>query len=345
MVIAKFAALFALCSFAFCQEVTNDPFQRFRDQLQRDPGNALIHLSFGEALSQQHNYQAAANEFRAALNGDPHPLWVDKRAHVALGEIFELTNQHERADRENDLAARIADEPTEIKGIENYISTPQPLVKVQPRYSREAQIAELEGSVRIGATVTAGGSISHLRVEGPLGAGLDEEAQAAAERWTFRPGSAEDGPKDMATTFELNFLLPAKTSRWHLLRAVFDSPNGVSSPRFIKTIYPAGDGVSPAMADDARIVAAIGRQAVVLLRFDVDAAGRPSGFRVEQATGLGWGQEAIAFVRNWRFQPGDKNGVAVNVPCTIQLVWGEKKFSENSLARARSEFAPVTIPR
>lgn len=134
----------------------------------------------------------------------------------------------------------------------------------------------------------------------------------------------------MTTNLELNFLLPAKTSRWHLLQVTFDNPDGTSRPRFIKTIYPEGYGVSSAIVDDARLIAAIGRQALVTLQFDVDSSGRPTAFRIKQATGPGWGQQAISFVRNWRFLPGDKNGGLVSFPCTINLVWGEKKFTEES---------------
>ena len=45
----------------------------------------------------QHNYQAAANAYRDALNGDGDPRWTEVWSHVQLGKIFDVTGQRERA--------------------------------------------------------------------------------------------------------------------------------------------------------------------------------------------------------------------------------------------------------
>jgi hypothetical protein len=42
-----------------------------------------------------------------------------------------------------------------------------------------------------------------------------------------------------------------------------------------------------------------------------------------------WGSEAIAVVNQWRFMPGMKNGIAISVPCTVGLVWGEKELTSS----------------
>jgi len=57
----------------------------------------------------QNNYQAAANEFREALNGDLEPKWTEVWAHVNLGKIFDMTGQRERAVNEYTLAMRTKD--------------------------------------------------------------------------------------------------------------------------------------------------------------------------------------------------------------------------------------------
>lgn len=39
------------------------------------------------------------------------------------------------------------------------------------------------------------------------------------------------------------------------------------------------------------------------------------------------GSEATAVVGQWRFTPGMQNGIAIAVPCTVEMVWGEKELS------------------
>jgi TonB family protein len=77
---------------------------------------------------------------------------------------------------------------------------------------------------------------------------------------------------------------------------------------------------------------------VVTLAFEVDEAGHPMLIRVQEATEPVWGSEAVSFVRNWRFSPARKNGTPVRVPCTIDLVWGEKQFTQHSLQVAAATF-------
>jgi tetratricopeptide (TPR) repeat protein len=84
----RIAGLLLCIVYALGQESGTDALQTYRDELQRNPGNSLAHFRLGESFFQQHNFQLAANEFRAALNGDPHPNWIDTWAHIDLGEIL-----------------------------------------------------------------------------------------------------------------------------------------------------------------------------------------------------------------------------------------------------------------
>ena len=47
----------------------------------------------------QRNYQASANAYRDALNGDGEPKWTEVWSHIQLGKIFDVTGQRERAVR------------------------------------------------------------------------------------------------------------------------------------------------------------------------------------------------------------------------------------------------------
>ena len=107
-----------------------------------------------------------------------------------------------------------------------YIRAPAPRSKVSAEYSREARIAELEGSVAFAATIAPDGAAHDLRLVDPPGIGLDDAVEAAALRWSFVPGLTEDGPAPMLAMIELEFLSASKQSRRHLLRAEFGTPRG-----------------------------------------------------------------------------------------------------------------------
>lgn len=71
-------------------------YQRALD-IQRQNGLALFRM--GEAFFYEKNYQAAANSFRDALDGqiDPSFKWIEVWSHIYLGKIYDLIGQRERA--------------------------------------------------------------------------------------------------------------------------------------------------------------------------------------------------------------------------------------------------------
>lgn len=71
--------------------------------------SSLAHYRIGELFFLQNNYQSAANEFRAALNGDLEPKWTEVWAHINLGKIFDITDQRDRAVNEYRQAMRTKD--------------------------------------------------------------------------------------------------------------------------------------------------------------------------------------------------------------------------------------------
>jgi hypothetical protein len=79
--------------------------------------------------------------------------------------------------------------------------------------------------------------------------------------------------------------------------------------------------------EEGRLVIAMGRLATVKLTFQVDEHGIPVDFQVPSTSDPVWGSEATAVVGQWRFTPGMKNGIAVPVPCAVELVWGEKELT------------------
>jgi tetratricopeptide (TPR) repeat protein len=63
----------------------------------------------GEVLFTQRNYQASVNAYRDALSGDGEPRWTEVWSHIALGKIFDLTGQRDRAVNEYRLAVQTND--------------------------------------------------------------------------------------------------------------------------------------------------------------------------------------------------------------------------------------------
>jgi aminopeptidase N len=71
--------------------------------------SSLAHYRIAEVFFQQHNYQASANAYREALNGDGEPRWTEVWSHISLGKIFDVTGQRERATNEYRQAVQTND--------------------------------------------------------------------------------------------------------------------------------------------------------------------------------------------------------------------------------------------
>ena len=72
----------------------------FQKALEINKNSSLGHYRIAEVFFLQHNYQAAANEYREAEAGDLDPKWTEVWSHIQLGKIFDLTGQRERATNE-----------------------------------------------------------------------------------------------------------------------------------------------------------------------------------------------------------------------------------------------------
>ncbi|MBI4462128.1 MAG: tetratricopeptide repeat protein [Acidobacteria bacterium] len=87
--------------------------------------SSLAHYRMGETFFEQRNYQAAANAFREAINGDKEPAWTVVWSHIFLGKIFDLTGQRERALNEYRRAIESGDDTAGAQAeAEKYLSEP-----------------------------------------------------------------------------------------------------------------------------------------------------------------------------------------------------------------------------
>jgi TonB family protein len=86
---------------------------------------------------------------------------------------------------------------------------PVVIYKVDPRYTKEAIEAKLQGVVTISVVITADGIPSDLTVVRGLGLGLNEKAVECVRQWRFKPGTRNSEPIAAKAMIEINFLLPA----------------------------------------------------------------------------------------------------------------------------------------
>ncbi len=86
-----------------------EALREYQRALDTQKNSSMAHYRVAEVFFLQHNYQAAANEFREAMNGDLKPTWIEVWSHIYLGKIFDISGQRERAVNEYTQAQRTRD--------------------------------------------------------------------------------------------------------------------------------------------------------------------------------------------------------------------------------------------
>jgi hypothetical protein len=86
-----------------------EALKEFQKALDSNKNSSLAHYRIAEVFFLQHNYQAAANEYRESLNGDGEPRWTEVWSHIQLGKIFDVTGQRDRAVNEYRQAVQTND--------------------------------------------------------------------------------------------------------------------------------------------------------------------------------------------------------------------------------------------
>jgi aminopeptidase N len=88
---------------------TSGALGEYQKALTANPNSSLASYRIGEVLFNQRNYQASANAYRDALRGDDEPKWTEVWSHIALGKIFDVTGQRDRAVNEYRQAVQTND--------------------------------------------------------------------------------------------------------------------------------------------------------------------------------------------------------------------------------------------
>jgi len=85
------------------------------------------------------------------------------------------------------------------------VTPPEVVKKKDPKYTREAREAELEGLVMVEADIGPDGRVHDARVLRPLGMGLDQRAVDAVKKWKFKPAMKDGHPVWVQVTVEVLF--------------------------------------------------------------------------------------------------------------------------------------------
>lgn len=102
-----------------------EALKEFQKALDVNTNSSLAHYRIAEVFFLQHNYQAAANEYREAEDGDLQPRWTEVWSYVQLGKIFDLTGQRERALGEYRKALQTNDNTQgALEEVRKYMNTP-----------------------------------------------------------------------------------------------------------------------------------------------------------------------------------------------------------------------------
>lgn len=97
----------------------------YQKALKANPQSSLASYRIGELLFSMRNYQAAVNAYRDSLNGDDEPKWTEVWSHIAVGKIFDLTGQRDRAIQEYRQAIQTNDNTAgALNEARHWIQTP-----------------------------------------------------------------------------------------------------------------------------------------------------------------------------------------------------------------------------
>ncbi|MDY7095159.1 MAG: TonB family protein [Acidobacteriota bacterium] len=82
---------------------------------------------------------------------------------------------------------------------------PEPLSRVEPRYTETARRLRIQGMVILEAIIDAEGQVTDVKVLRGLPAGLDRQAVEAVQQWRYKPAVFRDRPVPVIMTVTVQF--------------------------------------------------------------------------------------------------------------------------------------------
>ncbi|HKD81846.1 MAG TPA: energy transducer TonB [Candidatus Angelobacter sp.] len=141
-----------------------------------------------------------------------HPLASIDEAQALLNRVFYLdANSLLYAKPEYRRADVAAHDEQEVYKVGNSgdhsVKPPRATYTPEPDYSETARRAQVQGMVILSIVVDKKGSVSRIRIEQPLGMGMDENAVEAVKLWRFNPATRNGEPVPVEMKIEVSFNL------------------------------------------------------------------------------------------------------------------------------------------
>jgi TonB family protein len=191
------------------------------------------------------------------------------------------------------------------------VVSPQLVYEVKPVYTGEALQNGIQGSAQFECVINEDGTVGDVRVLKSLDPDLDAEAVKALKRWRFKPGSKDGVDVAVAVEVEVSFTLGSQGPRLGSSEVLLPGQEGVTLPKVVSEVKAS----YTSEAITARIEGTVMIQAVVL------ANGRVGDARVTRALDSGLDAEALKALRQWRFEPGKKDGTPVPTQLSVEMTF------------------------
>jgi TonB family protein len=140
------------------------------------------------------------------------PLQSMEDAQAMLGRVFYLdlseAAEHIKPEiRRYDSVAKGPIHQVDKDGVKDGVKAPKATYTPEPEFSEEARRAKFQGVVYLSIIVDETGNVSRVRLERPLGRGLDDNAMQGVKTWRFNPARLEGQPVAVEMKIEVAFNL------------------------------------------------------------------------------------------------------------------------------------------
>jgi TonB family protein len=179
-----------------------------------DPKNSRAFFNLGRLRASRDDFVGAIADFSQSLALNPN----DAATYVERGRAERRHREPNAAsidfERARALDARLrpgGPQPSLARAgryrMGNGVTTPKVVREVKPRYTADAMVARVQGSVLVECVVDVDGTVSDARVAQPLDPVLDIQALNAARQWQFEPGTKDGSPVPVIVVLELTFTM------------------------------------------------------------------------------------------------------------------------------------------
>jgi TonB family protein len=94
--------------------------------------------------------------------------------------------------------------PTDVHRVGGEITPPRPIYKPEPSFTQFARRFRIQGQMGLVVTLNEKGEPQDISIVEPLGAGLDESAVAAIQKWRFEPSRKKDSGEPVKVRIQVD---------------------------------------------------------------------------------------------------------------------------------------------